>query len=1022
MFRILLLLGGLMMPIIATSQTIIPTDFYGSNAWMPDSVGLVRYWGDLHDHWTDIQNSNVKLMRIGGIACDKDFFTDYQIINMIDSIRKIGAEPIVQVPLWGGNNTALEAADIVQYINVTKSKGVKYFAIGNEPNLIYNLDSYGFTPGGYTYSDYASDVKTFSIAMKTVDPTIKILAGDLAWYYTVWVDPLLTPGGADDITGNNGTHDYVDIFTFHAYPFQGNADQTRAAMLNYITNFEFILQALTNKSAAAEAYHTRNNPLGFAVTELNVAWREPASNETDGVGSKSFIAGQWWADMLLTNAKGGSSFVNFWSVVEGGASNPVTDHGYIDHDNETLRPTYHHFKLCSKYMTDTLFTTTDNQDSIKAYVTKNPEYGYSVLILNYDENDVFSMRLRLNTDAISGSETLQINADANLAKEITETIPANATVLMFLSPNGHYIGKYTYTQTDADNNEEPTFTVYQPTRAKKVFAHYLPWFDVDGQYNGGNRVGWCHEGDCTDANNKSSVYTPLIGEYSQFDEEVIKYHIRQAIAARIDGFLVNINPEWDFAWKLFHKICDAAIAVNAECINNDFKIAISYDNSTKTSVTDVMTLFELVRDSLYHHPDFSHLAWTDDATGKFVMTVWSEANWTNYRTAIDDVFGKDSIFAIGRNVINFDLFDGNMEWVGYLTNDQNNTTDWGEQSFEDSDWVMARQLDFNLQDIRSINPFKLGNAYPGFDDRNVPTFWNGGNDRYFARFVTTGEVMRLTWDKHINYTYKRLGGDFNISNNWIQLVTWNDFPEGTAIEPSEASDYGYLALQTNREKIAEFKGITTTGEDTVGVYVPFAIYQAIQENRTGDANTALTYFCNEEYSNAKIFAESGVLPVELLSFTGAYIGGKTQLDWEVGDRYNHAFFDIEHSTDGIHFKQIGREDRNLSNYQFIHEFPSQGLNYYRLKQVDFDEHFKYSKTITIDVPVAGLQVITYQRQVQILTQQAISNIDVYNALGQRIPFEKTGNTIHIGDDFTGVCWVRFEVDGVQNTQKVVISQ
>ena len=1003
----------------SNAQTIIPSDFYGTNAWMPDSIGSVKYWGDLHDHWSDLKTANVKMVRVGGIASDKNFYTNYQIINMIDSIRNIGAEPLIQIPLWGGDNTAADAATIVEYINITHSKAIKYWSIGNEPNLVYNSSSYGFSSGNYTYSDYATDVKTFSIAMKTKDASIKIVAGELAWYYTVWVTPLLTAGGSDDITGNDGTHDYIDYFSFHAYPFSGNASQTRAAIIEYVNTFKnSYLSDLKTKIATANTFHTRNNPLQFAVTELNVDYKEPSSNETDGVGSKSFIAGQWWADMLLMNAENGCSFVNFWSVVEGGAANPTTDHGFIDHDNSTLRPTYYHFQLCSKFMTDTIFATTDNQDSVRAYVSRNADYGYSVMILNYDTDNSFSMRLRLNTDAISGSETLQINADANLAKEITETIPANTTVLMFLSPNGHYIGNYIYSQANAMAGSAPSFSVYQATRAKKVYAHYLPWFDVDGSYNVNNtRVGWCHEGDCTDAANKSSVYTPLIGEYTQFDDEVLKYHIRQAIAARIDGFIININPTSDYAWKLFHKICDATIAVNAECGANDFGISISFDNSTETDLANIIPLFQVLEDSLYNHTHFKNIAWKDDATGKPVLVVWSEADWADYRTAIDSVFGQDEVIAIGRNMINFDLFDANMEWINYLTNDQSNTTDWGEQAFQDSDWTMARQ-ESRLTDIRSVNAFKLGGVYPGFDDRNVPSYWNGGNDRYFARDVTAGEVMELTWNKHINYTYKRLGGDFDISDNWIQIITWNDFPEGTSVEPSTSAGYGYTALQTNRKQIATFKNASTTNEDTMGIYVPYAIYQAIKAGRTSDANTALTYFCNKEYNNAKQYAETGSLPVELLAFSGHHFQQKNILEWQVGEMINHAYFEIEHSLDGRSFEKIGVNHLISSFYAFEHLQPASGMNYYRLKQMDYSGEFQYSNIIAIATPSFDVRLVALDHQVKFITPFEVEEIHVFNAIGQEVSIDFNGKILHL--DTSGVYWLRFKIKGAWQMEKVLI--
>jgi len=58
---------------------------------------------------------------------------------MIAYARAIGAEPIIQVPvladIGGAVPTGATAAAMVTYANVTKSYGVRYFSIGNEPDL-----------------------------------------------------------------------------------------------------------------------------------------------------------------------------------------------------------------------------------------------------------------------------------------------------------------------------------------------------------------------------------------------------------------------------------------------------------------------------------------------------------------------------------------------------------------------------------------------------------------------------------------------------------------------------------------------------------------------------------------------------------------------------------------------------------------------------------------------------------------------------------------------------------------------
>src|SRR5450755_2520379 len=78
-------------------------------------------------------------LRVGGYNNDAntpDTFDDAQLDAMVAYARAIGAEPILQVPhlaadSTGAPATAANAAAMVQYANVTKGYGIKYFSVGN---------------------------------------------------------------------------------------------------------------------------------------------------------------------------------------------------------------------------------------------------------------------------------------------------------------------------------------------------------------------------------------------------------------------------------------------------------------------------------------------------------------------------------------------------------------------------------------------------------------------------------------------------------------------------------------------------------------------------------------------------------------------------------------------------------------------------------------------------------------------------------------------------------------------------
>jgi len=98
---------------------------------------------------------------------------------------------------------------------------------------------------------------------------------------------------------------------------------------------------------------------------------------------------------------------------------------------------------------------------------------------------------------------------------------------------------------------------------------------------------------------------------------------------------------------------------------------------------------------------------------------------------------------------------------------------------------------------------------------------------------------------------------------------------------------------------------------------------------------------------------STVLPVELMAFDAQTTeGGKSLLKWATASESNNAGFDIEASQDGVRFEKIGFVKGNgttngVKTYSFTDEKVASGLTYYRLKQVDIDGRFEYSKVISV---------------------------------------------------------------------------
>ena len=103
--------------------------------------------------------------------------------------------------------------------------------------------------------------------------------------------------------------------------------------------------------------------------------------------------------------------------------------------------------------------------------------------------------------------------------------------------------------------------------------------------------------------------------------------------------------------------------------------------------------------------------------------------------------------------------------------------------------------------------------------------------------------------------------------------------------------------------------------------------------------------------------QSTILPVVLSSLTATYNStGYTLVSWSTSNQVNASYFEIERSTDGTHFAPVGQvfvdqSSDAIHNYSYNDNLS--GVNssvlYYRLKLVDADGHYGYSKVVAINL-------------------------------------------------------------------------
>lgn len=111
---------------------------------------------------------------------------------------------------------------------------------------------------------------------------------------------------------------------------------------------------------------------------------------------------------------------------------------------------------------------------------------------------------------------------------------------------------------------------------------------------------------------------------------------------------------------------------------------------------------------------------------------------------------------------------------------------------------------------------------------------------------------------------------------------------------------------------------------------------------------------------ALIWQCNGLLPVTLLNFTASNNNSIVTLHWNVASEVNFKEYVIERSTDGLHFSSIGEVTaKSKSSYSFIdNNSPVINTIYYRLKMMDIDGRFTYSKIVPVKLNLKGTIVLS----------------------------------------------------------------
>lgn len=343
--------------------------------------GIIRYPGGLRaddDHWKEILDN-------------KDWMVDTD--EFLEWLKKTGADAMFTVNF--GSGTAEEAAAWVKHTNVTKKANIKYWEIGNEVygNWHPYYEKYG-KDGGDIYGKRARE---FILAMKKVDPTIKVAV--LGVLEGEWNEKVL-----------KHTADVADGIIVHHYP-QHFGEENDFALLSSPQTLDKIYERLHN--VVKKHSKNKDKQLEIWLSEWNSVDFNP------GVQTLSIVNGLFVADYLGMLAQVGADNAQYWDIhndltPEGG------DYGYLTRSYEEgcgncPRPSYWAFKMASDALRGKLVKTTvegDKEAMITTYLTQKGNKK-SLLVVNkspYSDYD-----FKLDIPEFSGKAKMQV-LDASTEK------------------------------------------------------------------------------------------------------------------------------------------------------------------------------------------------------------------------------------------------------------------------------------------------------------------------------------------------------------------------------------------------------------------------------------------------------------------------------------------------------------------------------------------------------------------------------------------------------------------------------
>ncbi len=288
---------------------------------------------------------------------------------------------------------------------------------------------------------------------------------------------------------------------------------------------------------------------------------------------------------------------------------------------------------------------------------------------------------------------------------------------------------------------------------------------------------------------------------------------------------------------------------------------------------------------------------------------------------------------------------------------------------------------------------------------------------------------------HLDATYPNLpfimSGDFN--DDLDETVAFVPTNTSTFISYiNDATNYNLFTLALSKAGARSTVGFADMIDHIIGSN---ELSNTFVTARVGTPQTYIASYGTKTTDHYPVMAKFNLgslpIPVELLSFSGQLLDKQTvKLDWATASEAHAAYFGVEKSVNGKDFKTINTvkaigNSTKRNDYTFNDVLlETDKIVYYRLKQMDVNGGFKYTKTLTIynnATKNGTLKVYPNpaRNTITVDVSEGIKSVNVYNLQGILIKQSRT-HDVNISDCAAGIYLLEVEnTEGVLSRVKFV---